>query len=800
MFEDGERLEVVERVGGSLVVAVHGRSGVDHLPFGEAARSLVSVPVDAPAHPSVLVLAEAVRTARELADGESVDPERRRRLDRALRDEAATRLDEVVGAVALDDARPRCEAIERDRARLVVEVVPPDDAMPTWRARLGLAPPGQDGPVHAAHALPVTGSLGAARLGGRPAVDLRRGLRTLAEIWSAAAGRWPRSGRRLDEDDVRDLLGPLGARLALAGIGVAWVAGRPGEASAERVVDVVSSDPTRPLRGLAAVALPVDIHLRLDDEILEVGDAAGGLRCVGGRWVVCAGPPPGPATARLADLVAGRAQADGDLARALDRLRAGGTVAQDQPDRLRAELRPYQRRGLHWLSTITELGLGGCLADDMGLGKTVQVIALHLHRRARCHADGPTLVVCPTSLLDVWIDELRRFAPGVVVHRHHGPSRALGTIGVDDVVVTSYGVTRRDVTELGARSWDLVVADEAQVLANPTSDTARAVRRLRAGSRLALTGTPVQNRLGDLWAIFDWCLPGLLGSSAEFDRRHTRPIVSGARRRSSDELDAVLAPFLLRRTKTDPTIVPDLPRRTVVDHEVALGDEQRRLYAAAVDELLGHVRRSSGIERRGRVLRLLTTLKQICNHPAQHLGDGDSRPDRSGKLGRLDALLDDLLEACEPVVVVSQYVEMLGLLDAHLATRGVAAQLLTGRLAPRARHRIVDRFQRGEVPVLLLSLRAGGTGLTLTRAAHLVHYDRWWNPAVEDQASDRIWRIGQTRPVTVHRLVTLGTVEERIAAVLAGKRRIADAVLGADGAGLGDLDDTELGDLVRLAT
>ncbi|MEO1061134.1 MAG: DEAD/DEAH box helicase [Actinomycetota bacterium] len=799
MFEDGERLEVLDRFDDALVVAVHGRSGIDHLPFADAARALVSVPADAAAHPSVLALAEAVRTARELTAGAVIELDRRRRLDRALRDEAAVRFDDVVAAVARDEARHHVDAVERPRARLVVEVVAPDDS-DTWRARLGLDPPGEDGPVVSAHELPAAGSVAAARLGGRPAVDLRRGLRTLAEVWSDAAGRWPRGGRPVDDALVIDLLGPLGARLALAGIGVAWPGGAPEHATADRVVAAAGLDARRPLSGLAAVALPVDVRVRLGAAVVADAPPSGGLVRVDDRWALCPPAPVGATTLRLADLVAGaEVELDDRLATALAELRGAGKVEQGEPARLRAELRPYQRRGLHWLMTLTGLGLGGCLADDMGLGKTIQVIALHLLRRERGLADAATLVVAPTSLIDVWVDELRRFAPGVVVHRHHGARRSLGAADTGDVVVTSYGVVRRDRDLLAARDWDLVVADEAQVLANPTSETARSLRRLRAGSRIALTGTPIQNRLGDLWALLDWCVPGLLGSAAEFDRRHARPIVRGARSRSAAELDAIIGPVVLRRTKTDPAIVPDLPGRRVVDHEVGLSDEQRRLYETAVDELLGEVRSSSGIERRGRVLRLLTTLKQICNHPSHHLRDGGPTVGRSGKLDLLDDLLDGLLGQGEPVVVVSQYVEMLDLLAAHLGRRGVSAAALTGRLAPAARHRIVDRFQRGEVPVLLLSLRAGGTGLTLTRAAHLVHFDRWWNPAVEDQASDRIWRIGQTRPVTVHRLISLGTVEQRIDAVLAGKRRVADAVLGGSaGARLAELDDAELGELVTL--
>jgi SNF2 domain-containing protein/SNF2 helicase protein/helicase-like protein len=466
------------------------------------------------------------------------------------------------------------------------------------------------------------------------------------------------------------------------------------------------------------------------------------------------------------------------------------------PDGLAATLRPYQRRGLAWLAGMCAAGLGGCLADDMGLGKTVQVIALHLHRLS-LHC-GPTLVVCPTSLLGNWERELARFAPGVPVRRFHGAARELGELADGEVVLATYGVLRRDRARLAEYRWGLVVADEAQHVKNPLSRTAKELRAVPAAARVALTGTPVENRLSDLWSILDWTTPGLLGTLESFRQRVAIPVERYGDADAAARLSTVVRPFLLRRRKSDPGIAPELPPKTETDRLVPLTAEQVTLYEAVVRDTMDDIRAADGVARRGLVLKLLTALKQICNHPAQYLGEPGPVAGRSGKLGAVDELLDVILTEGDSVLVFSQYVGMCRLLERHLADRGIGTLLVHGGVPVARREERVRRFQDGEVPVFLLSLKAAGTGLNLTRASHVIHYDRWWNPAVEDQATDRAYRIGQDRPVQVHRLVTEHTVEDRVAALIAEKRALADTVVGTGEAWLTELSDTDLAELVSL--
>ncbi|WP_461029854.1 DEAD/DEAH box helicase, partial [Streptomyces sparsus] len=475
----------------------------------------------------------------------------------------------------------------------------------------------------------------------------------------------------------------------------------------------------------------------------------------------------------------------------------------EPPTALSATLRDYQQRGLAWLDRLTSLGLGGCLADDMGLGKTLTLIALHLRRQEAPEFAGPTLVVCPASLLGNWQREIERFAPGTPVRRYHGAERRLDALAEGEFVLTTYGTMRLDAPELDAAAdWSLVVADEAQHVKNPYSATARRLRTVSGRARIALTGTPVENRLAELWAILDWTTPGLLGTLPAFRRRYADAVEAHegpGGGPAAERLARLVQPFLLRRRKSDPGIAPELPAKTETDRAVALTAEQAGLYEAVVREGLAAVSGADGPARRGLVVKLLTSLKQICNHPAQYLKEEDPElPGRSGKLELFDELLGTLLAEGVNTLVFTQYVRMARLLESHLAARGVPTMLLHGGTPVRAREEMVRRFQRGEVPVFLLSLKAAGTGLNLTAAEHVVHFDRWWNPAVEAQATDRAHRIGQQRPVQVHRLIAEGTVEDRIAELLSRKAALAEAVLDAGTTALTELSDGELAELVEL--
>ncbi len=486
-----------------------------------------------------------------------------------------------------------------------------------------------------------------------------------------------------------------------------------------------------------------------------------------------------------------------------DRIIDAAVVAPlETPPSLRASLRDYQRHGFTWLAELTGAGLGACLADDMGLGKTITLIALHLHRRQRGLAEGPTLVVCPASLMGNWEAEIHRFAPGVAVRRFHGSSRSLE--GGDGFVLTTYGTMRRDTLPsgggtLGSVAWDLVVADEAQHIKNATSSTARNLRTIDSRCRVALTGTPVENNLTELWAILDWATPGLLGSRAAFRKVWAAPIESGADPTVARRFAQLVEPFLLRRRKSDPGIAPELPAKTETDQVVRLTREQAVLYEALVRESMARIERADEDTRRGLVLALLTGLKQICNHPAHYLRQAGGRlAGRSEKLDLCDELIGTILAENGSVLIFTQYVAMARLLERHLAAASIPTLFLHGGTPVRAREQMVRDFQEGKAPVFLLSLKAGGTGLNLTRADHVIHFDRWWNPAVEDQATDRAHRIGQTRAVQVHRLLTEGTIEQRIGLLLERKRTLAESVLGSGDVALTELSNDQLRDLVTL--
>ncbi len=482
------------------------------------------------------------------------------------------------------------------------------------------------------------------------------------------------------------------------------------------------------------------------------------------------------------------------LGEVLQRLRSPSAAGGELPGKsLHAKLRPYQEDGVRWLGFLNQLGLGACLADDMGLGKTIQVLALLLVLKARGAARAPHLLVAPASLLGNWRAEAARFAPTLVVRTAHASGEGVGREGCADadLVLTTYGMVAT-TPWLQAAEWDTVILDEAQAIKNPAAKQTKAVGSLRARVRLALTGTPVENRAGDLWSLFHFLQPGLLGSAAEFRRFVDGRDAAPAR---WAPLRALVSPYLLRRLKTDPTVAPDLPAKTEMTAECGLTREQAALYQRTVDDLARSLAESEGIARRGLVLASLLRFKQICNHPSQWLGDGGWDLPRSGKLQRLAELVEPIARRQEKVLVFTQFREAVEPIAGVLAALfGRPGLFLHGGTAIPARQTLVDRFQREDaVPFVVLSLKAGGTGLNLTAATHVIHFDRWWNPAVEEQATDRAFRIGQKHPVFVHKLVCRGTVEEKVDALLSQKRGLARELLsGEDEVRLTELSNEEL--------
>ena len=504
--------------------------------------------------------------------------------------------------------------------------------------------------------------------------------------------------------------------------------------------------------------------------------------------------------------------AGGWLREALEHLRQPETAATFDPNQhLNAQLRPYQEAGVKWLWFLQSLGLGACLADDMGLGKTIQVIALLLrlkHGTERepsrlaaapksrdageqpSRADSPTLIITPASLIANWKSELARFAPTLRVAFAH-PSETPAAEWRDeaagkkfterrDVIVTTYGnVTRLDW--LAAREWRLIVIDEAQAIKNPGAKQTRALKRLRARARIALSGTPVENRLGDLWSLYDFLNPGLLGLAPEFSR-YVKAIQDAAPPDFAP-LRRLVRPYLLRRLKSDRSIISDLPDKTELTAFCPLTKKQAALYERSVRELAEKLEATEeGIQRRGQVLAFLMRFKQICNHPSQWLGDAAYAPDDSGKFQRLAELSEEIASRQEKLLVFTQFREMTEPLAARLReVFGRPGLVLHGSTPVKERQNLVAAFQRDDgPPFFVLSLKAGGTGLNLTAASHVIHFDRWWNPAVENQATDRAFRIGQKKNVLVHKFVCRGTIEERVDALISGKKQLAEAVLGAE--------------------
>ncbi|MEV1295119.1 DEAD/DEAH box helicase [Pseudonocardia sp. NPDC049635] len=461
------------------------------------------------------------------------------------------------------------------------------------------------------------------------------------------------------------------------------------------------------------------------------------------------------------------------------------------PSGFTAQLRPYQERGVAWLAFLSSLGLGACLADDMGLGKTVQLLALEAHDRAPDEGapGAPTLIVCPMSMVGTWQREAARFAPDLRVHAHHGAGRPRGAalherLGAVDLVVTTYATATRDAEDLRLWRFHRLVLDEAQMIKNSSAAASRTMRSLDAAHRIALTGTPMENRLAELWSVMDFLNPGMLGVPEVFRQRFAVPIERHGDAGAARTLRRITRPYLLRRVKTDPTVIDDLPEKIeiVVDHR--LTREQASLYRTVVDDMMEKIEGSDGIERRGNVLAAMSKLKQVCNHPAQLLHDGSpihraGGRHRSGKVARLEEILETVLAAGDKALLFTQYTEFAAMLRPHLSARFDTEVLyLHGGTPKKRRDEMVAAFQGPDGPsVFLLSLKAGGTGLTLTAANHVIHLDRWWNPAVEDQATDRAFRIGQKRSVQVRKFVCPGTVEERIDTLVASKRSLSDMVV-----------------------
>ncbi|WP_067494543.1 DEAD/DEAH box helicase [Actinoplanes sp. TFC3] len=497
------------------------------------------------------------------------------------------------------------------------------------------------------------------------------------------------------------------------------------------------------------------------------------------------------ADGRLGDLLSGEAD---------QRLEPMAT-----PDGFQGVLRPYQERGLSWLHFLARLGLGGILADDMGLGKTAQTLSLLLTERAGGAQLAPTLLICPMSLVSNWQKEAARFAPDLRVHVHHGGARKrdteFQTMTVEsDVVITTYGTALRDLAVLQEIRWGRVVCDEAQAIKNSGTRQAQAVRSIPARTRLALTGTPVENHLAELWSIMEFTNPGLLGSAKRFRKRFQEPIEVRGDTDAATALKRATGPFVLRRLKTDKSIISDLPEKNEMKVWCPLTPEQATLYQAVVEDMLAVIEGSEGIQRRGNVIAAMTKLKQVCNHPAHLLKDGSRLPGRSGKLARLEELAQEIIEDGDKALIFTQYSEFGSMLQPYLAAHLERPVLwLHGGLPKSRRDEMVERFQNEPEPMLfLLSLKAAGTGLNLTAANHVIHYDRWWNPAVEDQATDRAFRIGQSRNVQVRKFICTGTLEEKIDAMIERKKALASTVVGTGEEWVTDLTTDELRDLFSL--
>jgi len=489
-----------------------------------------------------------------------------------------------------------------------------------------------------------------------------------------------------------------------------------------------------------------------------------------------------------------------ELSRIIDGQMEINVHSRSVPQTLQGTLRPYQQRGYAWLAAMSELGFGVCLADDMGLGKTVQLITLLLATPLK----PPALVVCPTSLLTNWQRELNRFAPALNIYVHHGSGRLhaeefLATVQKYDCIITSYSLVSRDYADFAQVDWSYLVADEAQYVKNSNTKQAKSLMSLKAAHRIALTGTPVENRLQELWSLFQFLNPGYLGSQRQFQSSFVLPIEREQDQERAETLHKLVKPFILRRVKKDPSIMQELPEKIEMKTFCPLTPEQAGLYKATVDEMMKQIESTEGIKRKGLVLASLTSLKQICDHPALFLKDANVQSERSGKMQRLLEIIQQIRAQNEAAVIFTQYVQMGMILQRCLTDEQNRPLFLHGGVKKQERDKLIDAFAAEDGPnIFILSLRAGGVGLNLTRANHVIHFDRWWNPAVENQATDRVFRLGQKKNVQVHSFICKGTLEERIDNLMESKKDLADKIIHAGEAWLTELSVDELTSLFTL--
>jgi SNF2 family DNA or RNA helicase len=647
------------------------------------------------------------------------------------------------------------------------------------------------------------------------------------------------SGHALDATGAFDFLSTRSAHLEQAGFGVllpSWWT-RTGTKGRLTVKGVVNSPKLQGASGLTLDELVrFDCQIALGDDPLSAAElrALAQLKVplvrVRGQWVQVSAEEIQTALAfwkkqtetaipvrevvRMAlgaaqapaGLVFGGVQASGWVGELLSQLDArAGFDELPPPEGFHGTLRPYQLRGYSWLAFLGRYGFGACLADDMGLGKTVQALALLQHAR-RAGERRPMLLICPTSVVGNWEKEAARFTPDLPVLVHHGLARRKGDAFRQEanehaLVISSYALLQRDLEVLRKVSWSALILDEAQNVKNAQTKQAKAARSIPPGTRIALTGTPVENNVGDLWSLMEFLNPGLLGTQAEFKRRFFLPIQADRDAEALERLRCLTGPFILRRLKSDKSIIADLPEKMEMKVYCTLTREQASLYQAVVSETEQALEAAEGIQRKGLVLATLSKLKQVCNHPAQFLGDNSAIEGRSGKLARLTEMLEEVLAEGDRALVFSQFAQMGAILKRHLQESfGREALFLHGGTPKRERDRMVERFQAqaDAPPLFILSLKAGGTGLNLTSANHVFHFDRWWNPAVENQATDRAFRIGQKRRVQVHKFVCAGTLEERIDEMIERKQELAQRIVGAGESWLTELSTAELRDIMAL--